>query len=406
MGILTELERLRATVPFVDGQVEEIVGRRIRVGDHWLIDFASCNYLGFDLDREIIESVPEYLDRWGTHPSWSRMIASPRLLPEIEETLADLLGVADTLLLPTITHIHISVLPALVGTGSLFIEVHGHQSMQEGALAAQAHGAAVGRFREDRLDRLERRLRTARHPRLICVDGINSMTGNGPPLAELADLARRHEALLYVDDAHGFGVIGERSPDEPSPYGLRGNGIVRHLGESYDSLVLVGGFSKAYSSLLAFVAVPTPLKNFLKTMSGPYTFSGPPPVASLATALTGLRVNAERGETFRTRLYELTAQVLDGVRDLGLRTLNTSGFPIIELPLTDPTCVDSLGRFLYDHGVYITAAPFPVVPRDQVGARIQVTAANTAEEVDELLAVLGKAADRFPLARVADVPVN
>ena len=61
-----------------DAVIDEIDGRRIRIGDQWLADFASCNYLGFDLDREIIDAVPGYLDAWGTHPSWSRLLGSPR----------------------------------------------------------------------------------------------------------------------------------------------------------------------------------------------------------------------------------------------------------------------------------------------------------------------------------------
>src|SRR6185295_12439607 len=100
-------------------------------------------------------------------------------------------------------------------------------------------------------------------PRLICMDGVNSMTGNAPDFPAFAALAREHDALLYVDDAHGFGVIGERSPDELCSYGTKGNSIVRHTGETYDNVVLVAGLSKAYSSLLAFVACPTELKNIL-----------------------------------------------------------------------------------------------------------------------------------------------
>jgi len=73
---LAELER---SSPMTDAVIDEIDGRMIRIGDHWLADFASCNYLGFDLDRDIIESVPAYLDAWGTHPSWSRLLGSPVL---------------------------------------------------------------------------------------------------------------------------------------------------------------------------------------------------------------------------------------------------------------------------------------------------------------------------------------
>src|SRR6185295_16932383 len=98
----------------------------------------------------------------------------------------------------------------------------------------------------DHLDELLRQQHTA--PIVICTDGVNSMTGDLPPLATIARLARDHDALLYVDDADGFGVIGERSPQESSPYGMRGNGIVRYSGETYESIVFTAGLSKAYSS--------------------------------------------------------------------------------------------------------------------------------------------------------------
>ena len=113
---------------------------------------------------------------------------------------------------------------------------------------------------------------------------------------ELVRLAREHDALLYIDDAHGFGVIGERAPDELCHYGKRGNGVVRNQGEDYEHIVLVGGFSKAYSSLLSFLALPTRLKDVLKVAAPPYLFSGPSPIASLATTLAGLAVNEKRGE--------------------------------------------------------------------------------------------------------------
>ena len=149
--------------------------------------------------------------------------------------------------------------------------------------------------------------------RLFCMDGVNSMTGNTPDLPTYARICREYDALLYVDDAHGFGVIGE-SPSPEAPYGRRGNSIVRHLGETYDNLVLVGGFSKSYSSLLAFLALPTGLKNHLKVAAAPYLYSGPSPTASLATVLAGLRVNELEGDEVRLALSAKTARVLDRIR--------------------------------------------------------------------------------------------
>ena len=137
------------------------------------------------------------------------------------------------------------------------------------------------------------------------------MTGNVADLAGFAALAREHDAILYVDDAHGFGVIGERSQDETSPYGLRGNSIVRYFGESYENIVLVAGLSKAYSSLAAFIACPPEMKRLLKTAAPPYLYSGPSPVASLATTIAGLEVNDRRGDELRTDLWRKTQRVLD-----------------------------------------------------------------------------------------------
>jgi 8-amino-7-oxononanoate synthase len=384
-----DLSELSASHPMMDAVIDEVDGRMIRVGDQWLADFASCNYLGFDLDRDIIGAVPAALDAWGTHPSWSRLLGSPVLYEQIEERLTALLGSEDSLVLPTITHIHMSVIPLLAASGTIFLDERAHKTIYDGCQAAKSRGAAVRRFRFEDPDHLDELMRAERDPtRLVCMDGVNSMTGNPPDLAAFAEVARRHGALLYVDDAHGFGVIGERGPGETSPYGMRGNSIVRHAGETYDNLVLVGGFSKAYSSLLAFIACPTDVKQMLKVAAPPYLYSGPSPVASLATVLAGLDVNERRGDLLRGRLHALTARVLDCLAALGVSTPNRSGLPIVEIPLRDHRRIAEVGRYLFDHGVYVTLAAYPLVPKAEVGFRVQLTAANTDAEVDMLLAAL------------------
>jgi 8-amino-7-oxononanoate synthase len=398
MDSVSDLARLASTHPMLDAVIDEVDGRRIRIGDRWLTDFASCNYLGFDLDREIIEAIPAYLDRWGTHPSWSRLLGSPALYGELEERLAELLGCEDTLLLPTITHIHMTVIPLLAGSGEVFMDERAHKTIYDGCSIARGHGATITRFRHDDPEHLGSLLaRSVVEPRVVVMDGVNSMSGNAPDLPRFASLARAHGAVLYVDDAHGFGVIGERSPAEPSPYGVRGNSVVRHTGETYDDVILVGGFSKAYSSLLAFLAVPTGLKQVLKVAAPPYLYSGPSPVASLATAMAGLDVNARHGDERRALIHRRTAAVLGTLAELGVATPNASGFPIVEVPLADPDDIDEVGRWLFDRGIYVTLAAYPLVPRSEVGFRIQVTAANTDEQVEHLCSVLRGLAERFAL---------
>jgi 8-amino-7-oxononanoate synthase len=385
-----ELARLKTATRFYDAVIEEIDGRRIRIGEHWLADFASCNYLGFDLDPEIMAAPEEQIRRWGTHPSWSRLLGNPRIYPEIESQLTDLIGAPDTLVLPTITHIHMSIIPVLADHGTVFCEAQAHRTIFDGCSVAKGQGATLHRWHMDDLDHLRNMLRSspADRPRLVCMDGINSMTGNPPHLREIAELCRAEGALLYVDDAHGFGVIGERRPDETSPYGMRGNSVVRHLGENYDGLILVGGFSKAYSSLLAFIALPTDLKELLKFAAAPYLYSGPSPTASLATVLAGFAVNEARGDLIRADLHRKTVRVLEQVRALKVDTPNTSDFPVIEIPLKQSANLEEVADLLWRRGIYVTLAAYPLVPRDQAGFRVQVTAANTDEEIDELNAAL------------------
>jgi 8-amino-7-oxononanoate synthase len=393
-----DLERLRSGNRMVDAVIEELRGRRIRIGDQWLSDFASCNYLGFDLEPEIIESVHEQLVRWGTHPSWSRLLGNPRPYIDIEERLTALLGAEDTLVLPTITHIHMTVIPILAGQGHILLDAQAHKTIYDGCAIARGRGARLQRFRSYDVAQLEEQL-AALPPgeaRLVCMDGVNSMTGNVPDIRAFAAVCRRYDALLYVDDAHGFGVIGEM-PSPSVPYGLRGNSIMRYAGETYDNVVLVGGFSKAYSSLLAFIALPTHLKNHLKVAAAPYLYSGPSPTASLATVLAGFEVNEARGDRIRRSLALKTRAILQTVHALGLKTPNVTGFPIIEIPLAHAEDLPAVGDFLFDNGIYVTLAAYPLVARAQVGFRIQVTAANEDDEIDELNDTLMRLAGRFEL---------
>src|SRR5439155_10048613 len=153
----------------------------------------------------------------------------------------------------------------------------------------------------------------------------------------------------------------------------------------------------AYSSLLAFIACPTAIKSVLKTAAPPYLYSGPSPVASLATVLEGLKVNERRGDALRAELHRLTARVLVKVRELGIATPNTSGLPIVEIPLADAHALDEVGEMLFSRGIYATMAAYPLVPRDEVGFRLQLTAANTDAQVDRLCGVLEEIAERFQL---------
>ncbi|MGI8616920.1 MAG: aminotransferase class I/II-fold pyridoxal phosphate-dependent enzyme [Actinomycetota bacterium] len=404
METVTDLARLKDSRRMLDAVVDERYGRRIRTGDRWLFDFASSNYLGFDQDREIIDAVPAYLDRWGTQPSWPRLGGGPALYEEIEEKVTELVGGEDTLLFPTVTHIHTSVIPLLAGTGAVFLDARAHRAIHDGAMVARGQGATVHHFRHDDPAHLEELLRSsAITPRVIALDGVCSMLGSAPDLGVFARLARENDALLYVDDTHGFGVVGERTSNELCPLGTRGNGVIRHQGETYENVILVACFSKAYSSLLAFLTLPTRLKDVLKVAAHPYRHSDPSPIASLATTIAGLDVNERRGDLSRLDLYRMTERVLDRLHELDIYTPNRSGYPSIQVRVADREDNDAVGRYLFDSGIYVAMDADPLVPMDELGFRIQITAANDDEQIEQLCQVLGEINERFELRQAQPV---
>ena len=221
------------------------------------------------------------------------------------------------------------------------------------------------------------------------MDGVNSMTGNPPDLPAFAEVARRHGALLYVDDAHGFGVIGERAPGRafalrlarqqhraPLRRELRQPRARRRL---LEVLLLAAGLHR----------LPDGGQAAAQGRGAAVPLLRPSPVASLATVLAGFDVNERRGDALRGELHRLTrARPRRRCGRWASSRPNRSGLPIIEIPLRDHERIDAVGRFLFDHGVYVTLAAYPLVPKDEVGFRVQLTAANTDAEVDMLIAAL------------------
>ncbi len=397
-GVSAGLERIPSPHSLVDAVIDEVDGRMIRIGERWLADFASSNYLGFDIDNEIIEAVPDYLRRWGSRSGSSRMPGLRRQYEEIEEHLTSLLRCEDTLVVPAGAEIHAMIIPALVDGGTIFLDRRAQRSIVNGCAAAQARGATVVTFSHDDPRELGELLTTHRaRTRLICIDGVNSLTGATADLGSLAMLARANDALLYIDDEAGFGVLGERGPDELCAYGKRGNSIVRHFGESYDNIVLVAGFSKAYSSLLTFLALPTALKQALRSAAPVSPHPTPMALAAVATVLEGLAVNERRGDALRLELHRMTARVLAALAELGVRTQNSNCYPVIEIPLVQPTEAEAVGRFLRERGIFATLARTAAVPRTEAEIRIQLTSANTDHQVSQLVEALGALAERFQI---------
>ncbi|MFJ4569536.1 hypothetical protein ACIP4U_39010 [Streptomyces caelestis] len=131
---------------------------------------------------------------------------------------------------------------------------------------------------------------------------------------------------------------------------------------------------------IAFLALPPEPKNRLKTAAAPYLHPGPSPTASPATAPAGLDVNERRGEAIRADLYRKTVRL-----------------PIVEVPLTNPADLDAVAAYLWEEGIYVTLAACPLVPRDRMGFRVQLSALNSDDDIDGLNRALTRLSERFPL---------
>jgi 8-amino-7-oxononanoate synthase len=400
-------DRIFEQIPQLGAVVGEQDGRNVKIEGRWFSDFASANYLGLDLHPAVLASIPDAIRRWGAHPSWTRAVASPQIYENLEQEIARFIGVPDVLVFPTVTLLHSGVLPVLAGTdGVILLDRAAHTSMQEAAQLAGSRGTIVDWFDHNDPHDLELRLEFHRERarKIIAVDGVYSMSGAYVPLPEFARLARKHGARVYVDDAHGIGVIGE-NPTPDNLYGDQGNGIVRHFGLRYGKeIVYVGGMSKAFSSMVAFVSCEDEAEKRRLSMASTAVFSGPCPTASLASALAGLRISqGEEGSTIRHRLLGLTEQLVAGARALGFAVDNNGLFPLVGVRIGTVPEVVKACNVLWDHGILITPALFPAVPFDRGALRFTVTAVNTEEQVRLALEALRRVGDElFPRERFGE----
>ncbi|MEO5840779.1 MAG: aminotransferase class I/II-fold pyridoxal phosphate-dependent enzyme [Acidimicrobiales bacterium] len=371
-------------------------GRRLLVDRRWVVDFASLNYLGIDLDPDVIASVEPLLKEWGTHPSWTRAVASPGPYTQLEAGLAHLVGAPDTVVFPTITLLHMGVLPLLTGRGTILVDEGSHHSILEAAELARGRGATIVRVRRSDPADLESKIADtdASQPRIITVNGVYSMSGTLPSLVAYEQIAEAYRATLYIDDAHGFGVLGS-NPTADRPYGVGGGGVMRHFDLPYDNTVYIAGLSKAFSSMAAFVTCRSPQERSLITKASTLIFSGPIPVASLATSLAALRVNEREGDELRDRLRHATRRITDHARSIGLIVENHLDFPALTIVLGSVSRVIRGCQIAWEHGILLTPAVFPALPLERGGLRLSVTASNTDSDIDILLRALSAVRDEL-----------
>ncbi|MBX9680603.1 MAG: pyridoxal phosphate-dependent aminotransferase family protein [Gemmataceae bacterium] len=394
-GLVRFVEHLANEYP--DAHLKDLVvdylgpNREMEVRGKRVINFGSDSFLGLDQDSRVKEAVRQGVDLWGTHNGASRAFASVRSNEDAERKLAKWLGTEETLIYPSVSLANMGALPGLVGRKDLLVlDEHAHNSMQEGAKIAQANGTRVETFSHSDPADLERIFKETGPYRVavVAIDGVYSMSGKLPPLKEINRVCKRNNAVLYVDDAHGTGVLGKK-----------GRGTVLDALGSYDNCLVVGSLSKAFSAFGGFVACPRDFKMLLKVRSNTFIFGGPvpPPYLDAICTVCDILMSHEY-EEIQGRLKANLTRLTEGATDLGLTVLGGET-PIVSILVGDEEDTLEAGHFLFQQGYYVQSVTFPAVPYHGGVLRIQVNANHTLDAVDGLVGALGKLQKKVELPR-------
>jgi 8-amino-7-oxononanoate synthase len=377
------LRRQRATL-------EKRAGARLRHDGRDYLNFSGNDYLDLADHPALVAAMRDAAAARGAGAGASHLVTGHGPEHEaLERELAAFCGRERALLFSTGYMANLGVVMALAGRDDVVLEDRlNHASLLDAALLSRArlerypHGDAGAAARM--LEAFDATAGSAgRAGALLVTDGVFSMDGDLAPLRELATAARAHEAWLVVDDAHGFGVLGEH-----------GGGVLEHFGlDAADVPVLVGTLGKACGSFGAFVAGDADLIDWLvqRARTYIYTTALPEPVAAATrAALRVIRAEPQR----RARLRELTQRFRSAAQAAGvpLGTAPTGALTAIQPVLVGDAqrCLD-LSAALRAAGIWVTAIRPPTVPQGTARLRVTLSAAHTDADVDLLVDALARA---------------
>ncbi|HEU4648128.1 MAG TPA: 8-amino-7-oxononanoate synthase [Gemmatimonadales bacterium] len=364
--------------------VERCAGTQVLVDGQPAVDFSSNDYLGLAGDPRVRDAVCATVIQAGVGATASRSISGTHAAhSELERELAALKGAEAALLFTSGYTANAGVLPVLAGKRDvIYSDALNHASIIDGCRLSRA---TVRTFPHADLAALERLLiedRGIYRRRVIVVEGVYSMDGDLFPVDQLVPLARAHGAWIFLDDAHGSGVLG------PS-----GAGSAEHFGVAGQVDVTMGTLGKAFGVAGAYVAGPAVLRDLLLTRARSFLFTTAAPPALAAGALAAVRIGRE--EQWRRDQLQCNARRLAaGLAALGHQAAGPAApGHIVPIIIGDSEHAVSIGRELLDRGFLVGAVRPPTVPLGSARLRVTVSAAHTDTQINGLLAAL---ADLLP----------
>ncbi len=351
-------------------------GREVIVDGKRALNFCSNNYLGLADDPHIVDAAAGAMREYGFGAGASRLV-SGHMPPhqELEADIAKLKSASSCLVFNSGYAANCGIIPALYGRRDIiFSDKLNHASIVDGAMLSRAE---FKRYPHADMQALEEGLKKEGpyRRRLIVTDSVFSMDGDRAPLGEIVALARRYDAAVMVDEAHGFGVLGPH-----------GGGLIEELDLGKHIDIQMGTLSKAAGCAGGYVcgaeALKMSLVNYARSFI--YTTAMPPALAVAARCAVRMIHDAHYGGQRRRTLKENADYVRQGLKAMGWDTMHSSTC-IIPILIKDPGAAMAMSDQLLEKGIFIQAIRPPTVPKDSARLRITVMATHTRSELDHLL---------------------
>jgi glycine C-acetyltransferase len=358
------------------------------VGGSKVINFCANNYLGLSDSPDLIECAKRALDQYGYGMSSVRFICGTQSIhKELEKEISSFLNTEDTILYSSCFDANTGLFETLLTKEDAIIsDALNHASIIDGVRLCKAKRY---RYANNDMQSLEQQLQQADAEgarfKLIVTDGVFSMDGIIVNLPGVCELAEKYDALVMVDDSHAVGFVGENGGGTPDMFGLQDKVdiVTGTLGKA------LGGASGGYTS------GKKPIIDMLRQRSRPYLFSNTLAPVIAATSLAALDIIRHQS-TLRQTLQANQQRFRAGMTQAGFE-LVPGDHPIIPVMLYDEKVAAEMADKLLDHGVYVIAFSFPVVPKGKARIRTQISAAHTFEEIDKAIEAFSLVAKQMGL---------
>lgn len=355
-----------------------------------LLNFVNSDYLGLSRHPLVIRYACLGAANTGISTGMPRMLGQHQLSEALELALARCVRQEKAAIFSSTTHAALDLIPLLAGKrGVVFIDQWAYPISLEGAHAALRSGAKLAPFPHNDASALEQALRTHRDARdkVIICDGVYSTGGGKAALKEFSVLAEKYGAIIYLDDAHGFGILGE-GPQNHAPYGFGGGGTPLFEGIPAGNLVYVASLSKALGVPLAFAAGPATFIEFVNRVSKSFTHSSQPALPLVAAAMGALQVNKAEGDRLRKKLAQRVKQFIRGFQQADILTVGNGYFPIQSLYFQSSKDAWQTGVKLRRHGIWPLLQVSPIDIPTGGALRFVISAKHGETEIERVHAAI------------------